>query len=64
MLLAAVLVVAAALRVHQLHVPTLSQPEIYVPGIALPDGVSERPPPLDPLALLFLVGRAGDVARP
>lgn len=43
-LLAAVLIAAAALRLWDLGGPSISHPEVYIPGITLLDGLSEPPP--------------------
>lgn len=45
-LLLAIIVAAALLRLDGLDQKTMSHPEVYVPGIRLPDGISEPPPRL------------------
>ncbi|MCA8881967.1 MAG: glycosyltransferase family 39 protein [Rhodobacteraceae bacterium] len=42
----AAVVIGAALRLNGLGVGSLSHPEIYIPGIPLPQGISEPPPRL------------------
>lgn len=51
--LAALVLGGAIVRLHGLDEKSLGHPEIYVPGIALPEGISEPPPRIDLLRTVW-----------